>query len=820
MKKSSVIRLALFVLTLAAFSACGEAVDPHTVQEAAAQKISVLDAAFEGYAQAEYDADDWSVLKGFYDDAVAAVNSLTEMDEIDRFETDDALEKMAAVPSKAKKLSQAKTAKNSAVDAELLKYKQSAYRPPDWNALTIIANSAKSAVNRLSTIDEVDAYDFSDSFSSMANIQTNAQRTAAEIAVAKETKISMIAALLLGYAEADYYPADWLALTTYASGRIDEITALATLSALNNYDVNAVLAHMRAVLNIEQHAYAAALLDEINRALQALQSDFDAQFMPEQYRAEDWDALQQLLSETEDEIRALKTIEEVAGFDSTEAFSRMSSVKTDAQRQEEEAVQTAADFIAMVNALTIEYSQSSHNALTEAQEAYAALTPLALAKAGVSDAHDKLLAAEILQQAVIDEFTTVEIDAFLYQVGILPAVESVIYNDKTYELITDANYEYTGLSRLAKLATQTKTAYAALQEVLAKYAAIKAKIDPFAQKVAALPGDSTISYSLSSGLLKNVDEYTEEYIGFSGNEQLSARAVSAYDKLLKLSARIDVIKTYNAIAPTRTSLTTFSNLTDATDDKQTISYNINGTGNNATSWNVWEIRVVDSGTGMIITTIRKQKGVYTSAEEIKHTLATLGFRGKNFTLQAVKIPDDTTYKSPYYNESAATLIPQTKLDWTVTAAYGALGFSSNNLIRFNAGTKSMELARGELANGVGVVSHEDFDHLEIKLYAGNMSNLIGVFKFTYRPGPSMALIEKGGAALEPPSTVLGSGSMNAGNPLNIYITLSNVITVLRSADPDYSTTKYYYFTAQAIAKQGARWQSSGVSDTAAIRVDN
>ncbi|MFA5450070.1 MAG: hypothetical protein WC292_06520, partial [Clostridia bacterium] len=179
--------------------------------EAKATKKDELDAILGGLDESDYSAEKWDEIEQIIEDAKAAVDALTTLEEVDDFDVEQVEIAVSAVPDleeeAAAALAAAKAAKKDELDAILGGLDEADYSEANWDEIRQIIEDAKAAVDALSTIEDVEDYGLDTTIEAVETVETLAEIAARELEEAKDAKLlALDGGLLAGYAESDYYP--------------------------------------------------------------------------------------------------------------------------------------------------------------------------------------------------------------------------------------------------------------------------------------------------------------------------------------------------------------------------------------------------------------------------------------------------------------------------------------------------------------------------------------------------------------------------------------------------------------------------------------
>ncbi len=228
MKKKLVVLLVL-VAVLVAFAACANKGNVDITPAKNGKK-----AQLNTYNQADYYDAEWTLITNARNKAVADIDAMTTLEEINAYDVKAVNDYMDSVLTKTDYAEIA--AAKEAIIASIVKGEESDYYPEEWAEIEKLYSDAVSAINALTTLAEVQAYDVGTVNDAIAEILTKDEK---DIALLNAAKKETIASIVKG-SEDNYYSEQWTEVCAIYDKAVEEINALKTLEEVQAYDVQAV----------------------------------------------------------------------------------------------------------------------------------------------------------------------------------------------------------------------------------------------------------------------------------------------------------------------------------------------------------------------------------------------------------------------------------------------------------------------------------------------------------------------------------------------------------------------------------------------------
>lgn len=228
MKKKLAVLLVL-VAVLVAFAACANKGNVDITPAKNGKK-----AQLNTYNQADYYDAEWTLITNARNKAVADIDAMTTLEEINAYDVKAVNDYMDSVLTKTDYAEIA--AAKEAIIASIVKGEESDYYPEEWAEIEKLYSDAVSAINALTTLAEVQAYDVGTVNDAIAEILTKDEK---DIALLNAAKKETIASIVKG-SEDNYYSEQWTEVCAIYDKAVEEINALKTLEEVQAYDVQAV----------------------------------------------------------------------------------------------------------------------------------------------------------------------------------------------------------------------------------------------------------------------------------------------------------------------------------------------------------------------------------------------------------------------------------------------------------------------------------------------------------------------------------------------------------------------------------------------------
>ncbi len=288
--------------------------------DAKAAKIAGLDALLSTYTQTDYSAANWDILKGYIDTAKDEVSALTTVEAVEDFDIEEVKSYCDDVQTKAQELASAKATKKDELDAILGGLDEADYSEANWDEIRQIIEDAKAAVDVLTTLEEVDDFDVEQVEIAVSAVPDLEEEAAAALAAAKAAKIAGLDALLSTYTQTDYSAANWDILKGYIDTAKDEVSALTTVEAVEDFDIEEVKSYCDDVQTKAQELASAKATkkDELDAILGGLDEA--------DYSEANWDEIRQIIEDAKAAVDVLTTLEEVDDFDVEQVEIAVSAV--------------------------------------------------------------------------------------------------------------------------------------------------------------------------------------------------------------------------------------------------------------------------------------------------------------------------------------------------------------------------------------------------------------------------------------------------------------------------------------------------------------
>ena len=340
-------------------------VDAAALAAAKTAKLADLDAIYGNYDEANYYATEWTIIQNIYNGTISTINAKTSVAEVNGVNLTVVSAAFADVKTKtqmdAEALATAKSDMISAVTLVYQTYDSNDYYATQWAEIQSIFMDAQDAINALTTVSAVNAFDVNAVSNAFAAIPTKTQIDADAFASAKTALLADVGALFELYNENDYYEDEWADITSLYGTTMNEITGYTLMAEVLAFDLEALEAALEAIptqADVDAQALTTAINDKID--------DLDAilaQFNQNDYYPDDWADIMTLYTATKNYIQSITNTFEVMGYDLVAVEDQMNDVPTRAELDSSELTDAKNAALAQLDTYLALYDEDDYYSL-------------------------------------------------------------------------------------------------------------------------------------------------------------------------------------------------------------------------------------------------------------------------------------------------------------------------------------------------------------------------------------------------------------------------------------------------------------------------